>query len=66
MLQPPAPNITVIAGVRDPSESWQALQDLPRGKDSRIIVVKIALEATKDIQNQGIRHLNVVIANVHI
>jgi norsolorinic acid ketoreductase len=66
-------NTIVIAGVRDPSKSSQALKDLPKGKDSRIVIVKIdscsatdALEAVKDIQKQGIQHLNVVIANAGV
>jgi norsolorinic acid ketoreductase len=67
------PNTTVIAGVRDVAKSSQALQELSKGKDSEIIVVKIdstsptdALDAVKEFEKQGIRHLDLVIANAGV
>ena len=66
------PNITVIAGVRDTKNaSAKALQALPAGKGSKIILVKIdsssdtdAQQAVDDLKSEhGIKHLDVLIAN---
>lgn len=69
------PNTTVIAAVRDPANaSSQSLQSLPKGNSSHLITVKIdsksptdpatALEALQ--RENGIEHLDVVIANAGI
>ncbi|KAK2817675.1 hypothetical protein FQN49_007972 [Arthroderma sp. PD_2] len=68
------PNVTMVAGVRDPdSPSSQSLQTIPTGESSKLIVVKIDSKSTTDptaavkkLQDQGINHLDVVIANAGI
>ena len=66
------PNHVVIAANRDPSHpTSQALDDLPKGEGSRLIVVKVdasremdAPDAAEQLQNShGIEHLDLVIAN---
>ncbi|KAH0293725.1 nor-1 [Aureobasidium namibiae CBS 147.97] len=63
------PDTTVIATVRDPTKQ-QSLHDIPKASGSKLIIVKVesrsdtdALEAVSSISNQGINHLDVVIAN---
>lgn len=68
------PNHTVIAANRDPSHpTSQALADLPKGGGSKLIVVKYdaavelaAFDAVKRIQEQGVTHLDIVVANAAI
>lgn len=68
------PDHTVIAAVRDPSHATaKSLADLPTGPGSRVLVVKAdassesdALAAVKDIEKQGIDHLDIVIANAGV
>ncbi|KAF5701145.1 short-chain dehydrogenase reductase SDR [Fusarium globosum] len=69
------PSLTVIVGVRDPSHpTSKALQDLPVGKDSRLITVKLdssvpsdAAEAVSTLKSEhGIQALDIVIANAGI
>ncbi|RYP93104.1 hypothetical protein DL770_000761 [Monosporascus sp. CRB-9-2] len=62
------PNNTLIAAVRD-VEVAQALLSVPRGEDTRVILVKIdsaskqdAFEAAETIKKQGIKCIDVVIA----
>ena len=66
---------TVIAAVRNPAHSTaHALQELPTGPDSRLVVVKLdasieqdAQEAVAELQQKhGIQHLDIVIANAGI
>ncbi|RDW92344.1 hypothetical protein BP5796_01738 [Coleophoma crateriformis] len=66
---------TIIAGLRDPqSESSKALQTLPHGKGSKVILVKLdsssetdALSAIKTIEREHhITQLDIVIANAGI
>ncbi|KAF1842729.1 uncharacterized protein K460DRAFT_314276, partial [Cucurbitaria berberidis CBS 394.84] len=66
---------TVIAAVRSPAHATvHALQELPTGPDSRLIVVKLdasieqdAQEAVVELQQKhGIQHLDIVIANAGI
>ncbi|KAH6679895.1 aflatoxin biosynthesis ketoreductase nor-1 [Plectosphaerella plurivora] len=65
---------TVVAAVRDPSHpSAKALADLPKGPDTKLIVVKLdsavetdAAEAVAEIRKQGVTFLDVVIANAGI
>lgn len=66
------PKSTVIAAVRDPeSVGSKSLHDLPKGEDSRIIIVKIdsasetdAAIAVRDLEStHNIQKLDVVIAN---
>jgi NAD(P)-dependent dehydrogenase (short-subunit alcohol dehydrogenase family) len=66
---------TVIAAVRDPLHATaQALQNLPKGTNSRLIVVKLdasieqdAHDAVAELQHKyGIDHLDIVIANAGI
>ncbi|KAI5861162.1 NAD(P)-binding protein [Durotheca rogersii] len=65
------PDHTVIAANRDPEHaSSKELDNLPKAAGSRLIVVKVeatsdsdALEAVKKLQDQGIDHLDIVIAN---
>lgn len=66
------PDHVVIATVRDPkAPAAQALYDLPKGKGSSLIVVKIdstrredANDAVKELRsNHGIDHVDLVIAN---
>lgn len=68
------PDHIVIAAVRDPSHGTaKALADLPTGAGSRVLLVKVdassesdALAAIKEIEKQGIDHLDIVIANAAI
>lgn len=69
------PSQVVIATVRKPSHpSAQALQNLPTGPDSRLIVVKLdvtieqdARDAVAELQlKHGIQHLDIVIANAGV
>ncbi|GKT44831.1 norsolorinic acid ketoreductase nor1 [Colletotrichum spaethianum] len=69
------PSTTVIAGVRDPSNSSsKALADLPKGEGSKLIVVKIDSSVESDpasaiatLQKEhNITFLDVVIANAGI
>ncbi|KAI1621969.1 hypothetical protein EDD37DRAFT_683884 [Exophiala viscosa] len=65
------PNYTVIAANRDPEHaSSKELADLPRGTNSHLIVVKVdaakekdAIDAVKELEKQGIEHIDLVIAN---
>lgn len=65
---------TVIAAVRDPDhQTSRALADLPKGQNSRLVVVKIdstvetdALKAVEELSAQGIDHLDLVIANAGV
>ncbi|KAK5710118.1 hypothetical protein LTR17_019180 [Elasticomyces elasticus] len=68
------PDTTVIAAVRDPSaKDSQALETLPKGANSRLIVVKIASTSETDassavetLRSQDISHLDTVYANAGI
>ncbi|KAK5659474.1 hypothetical protein OQA88_675 [Cercophora sp. LCS_1] len=68
------PNHTVVAAVRDPGNSTsKALADLPKADGSKVIVVKLdaaiekdAFDAVKTVQEQGISHLDIVVANAAI
>jgi norsolorinic acid ketoreductase len=69
------PDHVVIASLRDPtSTSSKGLHDLPHGKDSKVILIKIdsanesdALETVKVLQSEyKITKLDVVIANAGI
>jgi norsolorinic acid ketoreductase len=69
------PNHVVIAGLRDPSSaSSKALHDLPHGKGSKVILVKIdsasetdALSAIDTVKTDHmVTKLDVVIANAGI
>ena len=68
------PEHTVIAFNRDPSHaSSKALSELPTGSGSKLIVVKSdatvetdPLEAVKELEKQGIDHLDLVIANAAV
>jgi norsolorinic acid ketoreductase len=66
---------TVIAAVRNPAHATaHALQELPTGPDSRLMVVKLdasieqdAKEAVAELQQRHrIQHLDIVIANAGI
>ncbi|CAA9962822.1 hypothetical protein CFE70_006248 [Pyrenophora teres f. teres 0-1] len=66
---------TVIAAVRNPAHpTVQALQKLPTGPDSRLLIVKLdasieqdAKDAVSELQQKhGIQHLDIVIANAGI
>ena len=65
------PDHIVIAANRNPDhETSKALADLPKGTRSRLIVVKIdarsetdASTAIQELKDQGIDHLDIVIAN---
>ncbi|KIV86126.1 hypothetical protein PV11_01761 [Exophiala sideris] len=67
-------NYTVIAANRDPEHvSSKELANLPRGSNSRLIVVKVdavndqdALNAAKELERQGIEHIDLVIANAAV
>jgi NAD(P)-dependent dehydrogenase (short-subunit alcohol dehydrogenase family) len=67
-------NHTVIAANRDPSHSTStSLFNLPTGKGSRLIVVKVdasneadPFEAAKALVAQGIDHIDIVIANAGV
>jgi norsolorinic acid ketoreductase len=65
---------TVIAAVRDPSSvSSKALAQLPRGRGSSLVILKIdacssvdALEAAKTIRHMSIKHIDIAIANAAV
>lgn len=68
-------NVTVIAANRNVDHpSSQALADLPKGKESKLIIVKVdanveqdAARAVKELQQKhGIEHLDIVIANAGV
>ena len=67
-------NSTVIAANRDPEHaSSKELANLPRGSNSHLIVVKVdaandkdALSAVKELEKQGIEHIDLVIANAAV
>ena len=72
---PFGPNHTVIAGLRDPdSTSSKDLENLPHGKDSRVILIKIdssyptyAISAVETLKSEhNITKLDIVIANAGI
>ena len=65
----------VIAGNRDPEhQSSHTLADLPRGKGSKLIIVKLDATVDQDAPNavaelqqkHGIEHLDIVIANAGV
>ncbi|KAH8800480.1 hypothetical protein F5884DRAFT_810556 [Xylogone sp. PMI_703] len=68
------PNHTVIAAVRNPADvPSKSLDDLPKGAGTKLIVVKIDSKsesdpaaAIKELEAQGIDHLDIVIANAGI
>ncbi|EEY16816.1 aflatoxin biosynthesis ketoreductase nor-1 [Verticillium alfalfae VaMs.102] len=68
------PSTTVVAAVRDPSHpTSKALVDLPKGADTKLIIVKLDSAITTDaakavayIRSQGITSLDIVIANAGI
>lgn len=69
------PSHTVIAAVRNPAHATaHALQELPRGPDSRLVVVKLDASIEQDAQDavtelqqkHGINYLDIVIANAGI
>ncbi|KAJ6124884.1 Short-chain dehydrogenase/reductase SDR [Penicillium samsonianum] len=68
------PDHIVIAAVRDPEHSTaQALAELSTGEGSRVIVVKYeasveqsAFDTVKEATDQGISHLDIVVANAGI
>lgn len=69
------PNVTLIAGVRDPAhESAKSLNSLPLGTGSKLLVVKIDSSSEFDAKNavaelqslHGITKLDIVIANAGI
>ncbi|KIM94041.1 hypothetical protein OIDMADRAFT_45853 [Oidiodendron maius Zn] len=65
------PNLIVIAGVRDPSVSSEALKRLPAASGTKLIVVKIDSASDTDAKSAvgtlaaeyGIKKLDVVLAN---
>ncbi len=68
-------NHTIVAGVRDPnSPASRELQNLPHGRESQIILVKLdsasEIDATVAVENLVTKHnitkLNIVIANAGI
>lgn len=69
------PDAIVVATVRNPLDaSSKALEDLPKGENSRLIVVKLdaqsetdaAAAAEKLSQEHGLNHIDTVIANAGI
>ncbi|TGO90558.1 hypothetical protein BPOR_0059g00010 [Botrytis porri] len=68
------PNHTVVAANRDPNHpSSKALADLPTAEGSSLVLVKVdatistdALEAGKQLESQGIDHIDIVIANAGV
>lgn len=66
------PNHTVIGTVRDPKTA-AALDELPKGEGSSLVVVKFdvtkqadAQAAVAEVQAKGIEHIDVVIANAGV
>ncbi|KAH7127910.1 aflatoxin biosynthesis ketoreductase nor-1 [Dactylonectria estremocensis] len=68
------PSTTVVAAVRDPSHpTSKALADLPKGPDTKLIIVKLdaavetdAARAVAQLREQGVTYLDIVIANAGI
>lgn len=68
------PSTVVVAGVRDPKHSTaQKLSSIPKAASSKLIVVKIdnksptdPAHAIAEIKEQGVTHLDLVIANAGI
>lgn len=68
------PSTTVVAAVRDPLHpTSKALHDLPKGPDTKLIIVKLdsavetdAANAVAHLRNKGINSLDIVIANAGI
>ncbi|KAF5511433.1 Norsolorinic acid ketoreductase nor1 [Colletotrichum siamense] len=68
------PSHTVIGTVRDPNhESSKALTSLPKANGSSLVLVKFditvktdGLEAVKQLEAQGIDHLDIVISNAGV
>ncbi|KAI0180957.1 NAD(P)-binding protein [Hypoxylon sp. FL1284] len=68
------PNYIVIAANRDPEHpTSKALDELPKGPDSRLIVVKVdagveadAADGIEQLRRQGIEHIDVVICNAGV
>lgn len=68
------PNHVVVAAVRDPSHATSSsLASLHKGPGSSLVVVKLditvqadAIDAVKQLEVQGIDHLDVVIANAGV
>lgn len=68
------PHKTVVAANRDPAHTTsKALLDLPKRDGSRLVMVKYdagvegsAFDAVKQIQEQGVVHLDTVVANAAI
>ncbi|PWY82150.1 norsolorinic acid reductase-like protein [Aspergillus heteromorphus CBS 117.55] len=68
------PKHTIIAAVRDPNDpTSQALVDLPRASDTRLLTIKIdatsptdAGAAVDELCTKGIHHVDIVIANAGI
>ncbi|VUC21463.1 unnamed protein product [Clonostachys rosea] len=68
------PSTTVVAAVRDPARATEALEKLPKGQDSKVIVIKLdsgvdtdASDAVSRLQKDfEISALDVVIANAGI
>ncbi|KAI8628947.1 NAD(P)-binding protein [Xylariaceae sp. FL1651] len=68
------PNHVVIAGIRDPEQVSSQVFDLPQGKGSKIIVVKLDVLSDTDghdvvnelTSSHGVKHLDIVIANAGV
>lgn len=68
------PDTVVVAAVRNPAgEDFLTLPNLDKAKGSRLVLAKIestsetdALKAVEDLKNQGVSHLDIVIANAGI
>ncbi|KAF7198250.1 Norsolorinic acid ketoreductase nor1 [Pseudocercospora fuligena] len=68
------PNHTVIAANRAPNPTTaKELQDLPTGPGSKVIIVKLdasvtedAFNAVRELQSEGIQHIDIVIANAGV
>lgn len=68
-------NVFVVAAVRDPAKpSSSALTELPRGKNSRVVIVQIdsksetdAAKAVEQLQkDHGVSKIDVVLANAGV
>lgn len=68
------PNHIVVAANRNPDHpTSKALAELPKGADTRLVVIKIdasvesdAAEGIKQLTAQGIDHIDIVIANAGV
>ncbi|RYP04925.1 hypothetical protein DL764_004137 [Monosporascus ibericus] len=68
------PGVTVIATVRDPAKASPALQALPKGEGSKVIVLKLDSQSDSDAatvvaqlqKEHGITSIDVVIANAGV